>query len=778
MDPFSQKLIESFQLSNKERKLRLLGEVARVKNDGILQFLINSLGDEHWIVRKTAADLLFEYGDEGIPALSAALNSYSEDIQHWALQVLTRLGNKGTPAILRALKSPNHDVRYFACMALGDIREPLAITPLVKALGDERWNVRRAASDALVKFGDDVIPVIDQVMNKSGDEDVRFWAIKSLGKLGAKAQRILLEALRTGPKQLRYVIAAALGESGDKRVIKVLVDSLADPDWTIRKSAMQALAEIGENAVDLLIDALRDPNEDVRDGSLSALFRIGDVGLKKLFEFVETADDNLRYLTRKGMVKLGTKIVDPLVRLFRSGKPEIMVFSAAILGELGSPKAVVVMIEGLTHDSWNVRRSCAYALTEIGEKGVDKIADAMVSQSDDVRYWVTRILESIGEAGMPYLVRALSDKNKNIRFFAAKALGSSTNPEVMRDLTRSLADPSWTVRKAAAESIMKLEGLNIDQLLRAMSNDNEDIRHWVGTILRKTGKEHLEQIHDRIRLGDTELRLCAVQALGIIADPRSTDVLIDALRDGNEWGRIYAAIALGYIGDTRAIIPLIKSLSDRNTEVHRNILRAFEKLGPKVFELIEKSIESKDTMLRRNSAIAIGEMREERGIDLLVMLLEDPEDKVRMAAAEALGQFPGLKAHTILTKALREDSSGGVRHAAMSAIARHAQPDGIMVLIDFLSKTKDERELRITKRNLITMAQRNPDAFLELFKQESMTVKTMAAEALVGVGLPVVPIVTTASESGSEKFVFWCQKVIKKIRNPQEPLPDGRENLP
>ena len=774
MDPFSQKIIETFQLSNKERKLKLLSEVARNRNEGMLQFLINTLGDEHWIVRKTAADLIFEYGEDAIPALSAALNSYSEDIQHWSLQALTRLGPKGTPAILRALKSPNHDVRYFSCMALGDIKETQAIAPLIKALGDEKWNVRKASSDALVKFGDDIIPLVDQVMNKTTDEDVRFWAIKTLGKLGANAQKLLLEALKTGNKQLRYVIAAALGESGDKRVIKVLISSLADPDWTIRKSAVQALSEIGENAVDLMIEALRDPNEDVRDGCLHSLFKIGDSALVKLFEFLETIDDNLRYLIRKGMVKLGGKVVDPLVRLFRAGKPEIMTFSAAILGEIGSPKAVSVLIEGLSNDSWNVRRSCAYSLTEIGEKGVDRIAEAMVSQSDDVRYWVTRILESIGEPGMPYLVRALSDKNKNIRFFAAKALGSSTNPEVMRDLIRSLADPSWTVRKAAAESITKLEGLNIDHLLRSLSNDNEDIRFWVGQILRKTGKEHLDQIHDRLRLSDTELRLCACQALGTICDPRSTDVLIEALRDGNEWGRIYAAIALGHIGDTRSIVPLIKSLSDRNSEVHRNILKAFEKLGSKVFEVLEKSVESPDIALRRNSAIALGEMKEERGIDLLVLLLEDPEDKVRQSAAESLGQFPSLKVQNVLEKALK-DNATMVRNAAIGAIARHALPTGIMILMDFLNRSKEERDQRLARRNLVIMAQKNPEAFCEIFRHEAMAFRALAAEALVNVGLPAIPVVTIFSEKADETTNFWCQKVIRKIRNPQEPLWDGQE---
>ncbi|MBI3037602.1 HEAT repeat domain-containing protein, partial [bacterium] len=603
------------------------------------------------------------------------------------------------------------------------------------------------------------------------DEDVRFWAIKTLGKLGPKAQRFLLESLRTGNKELRYVIAAALGESGDKRVIKVLVDSLADPDWTIRKSAMQALAEIGENAIDPMIEALKEPNDEIRDGCLTALIRIGDRAIMRLFEFIEKIDDNQRFLIRKGMVKLGSKVVEPLVRLFRSGKPEIMSFSAATLGEIGSPKAVPVLIEGLSHDSWNVRRSCAYSLTDIGEKGVDRIAEALSSPNEDVRYWVTRILESIGEAGMAYLVRALSDKNKNIRYFAAKALSGSNNPEVIRSLIRSLGDPSWSVRKAAAESITKLEGLSVDQLLRNISNDNEDIRYWVGNILKNSGKNHLDQIHQLLKTGDREVRLFACQALGAIGDPRSTDMLIDALHDGNEWGRIYAAIALGQIGDERAIVPLIRCLSDRNAEVHRNVIGAFRKLGKKVFETLNKCVESEDYFLRRNSAIAIGEMDEARGEDLLLTLMEDPEEKVRQAAATALGRFPSLKSHSILVNALK-DNSQTVRNQVVASISMHAFPQGVPVLFEFLQKSKEEREQKMVRRNLIVMAQRNPNLFIEMFKNEQVSWRTISAEALFGVGFNIIPLLTETLETknSDETTLFWCQKVLKKIRNPQEPL--------
>ncbi len=323
----NQYYVELFSAASREKKLDLLDRIKTEKDESILQFLVTCLADEHWIVRKTAAEILKSYGDSAVSVLSGALNSYNQDVQHWSLQILGEIGQKGLPAILRAMKSTNDEIRYFACNALGNTRLPQGVTVLLRALGDERWRVRKSASDALVKYGEAVIAPLQQVLKSTEDEDISFWAIKTLGKLGPKAQRFLLDALRNGDKRTRYVIAAALGESGDKRVIRVLIESLADPDWTIRKSATMALAEIGENAVEPMLEYLRGPNEDIRDGCLRALVKSGNSGLQKLFDEVIKMDDNHRFLVRKSIVKIGSRVVEPLMRLFKLENPEILAIS-------------------------------------------------------------------------------------------------------------------------------------------------------------------------------------------------------------------------------------------------------------------------------------------------------------------------------------------------------------------------------------------------------------------------------------------------------------------
>ncbi|GAB4274312.1 MAG: hypothetical protein Kow0029_14560 [Candidatus Rifleibacteriota bacterium] len=762
--------IDQFGNSTPDKKIELLVKISREKNEKILHFLVNCLADESWNVRKTAAEKIEEYGEAAVPILSSALNSYNADIQYWSLRLLGKTGPKGIPAILRAMKSPNEEIRFFACAALGRNPIPQGVTTLLRALGDSRWRVRKSASDALVKYGEAVIAPLQQVLRNTQDEDVSFWAIKTLGKLGPKAQKFLLEALRSGEKNIRYVIAAALGESGDKRVIRVLIESLADPDWTIRKSATMALAEIGNNAVEMMLEYLRGPNEDIRDGCLRALVKTGDKGLQRLFDEIVKMDDNHRFLIRRSIVKIGSRVVEPLMRLFKSENPEILSFAASALGEIGNPRAVPVLINGLSHSDWNVRRCSAYALSEIGERGVDKIAEALKSNNDDVRYWGTRILESIGEPGVPYLIKALNDSNREIRFFAAKALAGAFDANVARSLINALSDEVWSVRKIAAESITKLEQLNIEDLLRHISSDNADVRYWVRKIISEIGIKYLPKIIETMRKGDAELRLYSVQAAGLIDSPELIEPLIGALRDDSEWVRTYAAISLGQTGDKRAIIPLIRSLSDRNADVRRNIVLAFSKLGEQVFPELIKCIEGDDIELKKNAAIAFAEINDDRGVDYIVMLMEEPEEAVRSAAAEALGYFPCVKAKAILTESL-EDESVKVRLSVIRALGRMNSEPEILALINHMGKVRDEREARTIKRTLAEIASENPDLFISLFENEHSVIKSSSYDALVTAGIDVLARLTqVAAESDNETVVFWCKKAIKQIKEPKENL--------
>jgi hypothetical protein len=70
------------------------------------------------------------------------------------------------------------------------------VPALIQALGDDDWDVRRAAAEALVKIGTPAVPALIQALGDS-DWDVRRAAAEALGAIGdPQAVPALIQTLR------------------------------------------------------------------------------------------------------------------------------------------------------------------------------------------------------------------------------------------------------------------------------------------------------------------------------------------------------------------------------------------------------------------------------------------------------------------------------------------------------------------------------------------------------------------------------------------------------
>jgi HEAT repeat protein len=141
-------------------------------------------------------------------------------------------GKKDTKALLKALQyKEDPSVRQKAAQALGNMRDPALIEPLIDALRDESWQVRWDAAEALSKVGKPAVePLI--LLLKDQDADVREKAAEALRKIGSVASvEPLLEALKEQDRGERWNPAEALAKMGDQ----VLIQALLDDDATTRE---------------------------------------------------------------------------------------------------------------------------------------------------------------------------------------------------------------------------------------------------------------------------------------------------------------------------------------------------------------------------------------------------------------------------------------------------------------------------------------------------------------------------------------------------------------
>lgn len=121
--------------------------------------------DDH--VRAAAVRALAQMPpDLALPTLLRALARY-DVVAAEAVNGLVQVGVAAVPPLLEELRGASPWARWHAARALGGIRDPRAIAPLIDALTDENGSVRWQAVYALAQFGGDAIdPLLHALTRK------------------------------------------------------------------------------------------------------------------------------------------------------------------------------------------------------------------------------------------------------------------------------------------------------------------------------------------------------------------------------------------------------------------------------------------------------------------------------------------------------------------------------------------------------------------------------------------------------------------------------------
>ncbi len=162
------------------------------------------------------------------------------------------------------------------------------IARLIEQLASEEEIVRVQAGEFLIQMGSAAVrPLIEALKNPQ--YKARPLVAATLGQIGdRRAVEPLTQALKDDDKLVRYYAALALGKLKDRRAIKPLiyalfdemppteVDPLTGDLMTVRGAAAQALGELrAVEAVPALKVLMRDENKSVRRSVITALGQIG-----------------------------------------------------------------------------------------------------------------------------------------------------------------------------------------------------------------------------------------------------------------------------------------------------------------------------------------------------------------------------------------------------------------------------------------------------------------------------------------------------------------------
>ena len=291
------------------------------------------------------------------------------------------------------------------------------VNGLINALKDGDENARRGAAEALGMIGDERVvgPLIRVVEDEDEDEQVRQAAVYAVGKIGGeRAVGHLIRVLVFSPT----ISSALIKPTGDESMINIGWDAdgwvrkgavksggaavessmIAPVDMNMRRAAADALAEIGELAVEPLIYKLKD--RDWRVYATMALVKIdGERVAESLINALKYGDRWMREGAAYALGEIGdTRVVEPLlITAIVDRAKDVCEAAVEAIGKIGGERAIEFLITALEDEDKDMRKAAAYALGEIGDKrAIESLMKALSDEDGGVRKAATRALGKIG----------------------------------------------------------------------------------------------------------------------------------------------------------------------------------------------------------------------------------------------------------------------------------------------------------------------------------------------------------------------------------------------
>lgn len=169
-----------------------------------------------------------------------------------------------TEDFIRQLKySQDPDERLYAAFKLGREREAIVVQPLIEASNDTETTVRVRVAEALgTRTEAEVVPVLIKLI-QDDDPVVRRTAADSLGNLAdPRGLSHLCSALKDEDHTVRSHAAEALGEIPADEAAQPLVDAfLHDEDDNVRYFAKQSLGKVGKTAIETILNIMQETDD-------------------------------------------------------------------------------------------------------------------------------------------------------------------------------------------------------------------------------------------------------------------------------------------------------------------------------------------------------------------------------------------------------------------------------------------------------------------------------------------------------------------------------------
>ena len=361
------------------------------------------------------------------------------------------------------------------------------------------------------------------------------------------------------------------------------------------------------------------------------------------------------------------------------------------------------------------------------------------------QYEVVDELTALGVEAVPEIIKAAGHRLPSVRYAAVVALHKIGDRRAVAPLADLLARDSDTdVREAAASALGRLNSPEAtDRLIDAMADPEPSVREMVAWALGDVGSSKAtDRLIDAMADPEPAVREAVASALGNIGGPKAAARLIEAMKDVEPSVREAAAGWLGRISDSAMVL----NYGNQEDPVRVAARAIGQQCLPQLIELLK----GQEEYLRIASAQALGEFGDPAAVEPLLETITDAEDRVRKAAAQALGEIGDARATPALLAAL-SDENVEVRAAAAHSLGFPRDPRAVDALISALNDKDDT--VRAASAFALAL-QKRPEAVPVLEAAFTGEDDWSAFAAVVGLALIDTPGARQALAAGARKAVY------------------------
>jgi HEAT repeat protein len=203
---------------------------------------------------------------------------------------------------------------------------------------------------------------------------------------------------------------------------------------------------------------------------------------------------------------------------------------------------------------------------------------------------------------------------------------------------------------------------------------------------------------------------------------------LDRLKNGSAGERVLAAWALGEIGHSAAEPNLREAFEDRNADVRGNALAALIKLQPADrVDLLARGLRDRDPFVQQTTLSQMPDVTPRALLDpIAALLVEAPDEAIRIGAADALGTARGEGVADALARGAADEAKDVRVHVAF-ALGKIEDSAAVPVLTSLL----DDESWEVRANSVQSLGKyRDPEALEAIRRMVDDTNASVRAVAL------------------------------------------------